>query len=76
LSIRRFGRRRLRRDDLLSLGTLSPEILEFPRVCRARAPEHPHFRRTGAGKSTLLGVLAEAIPGHRAHHHQSKTPPN
>ncbi len=29
LSIRRFGRRRLRRDDLLNLGTLSPEILEF-----------------------------------------------
>src|SRR5207244_12615494 len=29
LSIRRFGRRRLRRDDLLGLGTMSEDILEF-----------------------------------------------
>jgi pilus assembly protein CpaF len=62
LSIRRFGRRRLRRDDLLNVGTLSPEILEFL-VIAVRARKNILISGgTGAGKSTLLGVLAEAIP--------------
>ena len=62
ISIRRFGRRRLRRDDLLNLGTLSPEILEFL-VFAVRARRNILISGgTGAGKSTLLGVLAEAIP--------------
>ena len=62
LSIRRFGRRRLRRDDLLSVGTLSPAILEFL-VFAVRARKNILISGgTGAGKSTLLGVLAEAIP--------------
>ena len=62
ISIRRFGRRRLRRDDLLSIGTLSPEMLEFL-VIAVRARKNILISGgTGAGKSTLLGVLAEAIP--------------
>jgi pilus assembly protein CpaF len=62
LSIRRFGRRRLRRDDLLNIGTLSPEMLEFL-VIAVRARKNILISGgTGAGKSTLLGALAEAIP--------------
>ena len=62
ISIRRFGRRRLRRDDLLNLGTMSPEMLEFL-VIAVRARKNILISGgTGAGKSTLLGVLAEAIP--------------
>ena len=62
ISIRRFGRRRLRRDDLLTNGTLSPAILEFL-VIAVRARKNILVSGgTGAGKSTLLGVLAEAIP--------------
>jgi pilus assembly protein CpaF len=62
LSIRRFGHRRLRRDDLLNIGTLSPEILEFL-VIAVRARRNILVSGgTGAGKSTLLSVLAEAIP--------------
>ena len=62
LSIRRFGRQRLRRDDLLDLGTLSPEMLEFL-VIAVRARKNILISGgTGAGKSTLLGALAEAIP--------------
>jgi pilus assembly protein CpaF len=62
ISIRRFGRKRLRRDDLLTIGTLSPEILEFL-VMAVRARKNILISGgTGAGKSTLLGVLAEAIP--------------
>jgi pilus assembly protein CpaF len=62
LSIRRFGRRRLRRDDLLRLGMMSPEMNQFL--------DHAVLARrnilisggTGAGKSTFLGAMAEAIP--------------
>ena len=62
ISIRRFGRRRLRRDDLLTNGTLSPAILEFL-VIAVRARKNILISGgTGAGKSTFLGVLAEAIP--------------
>ena len=62
LSIRRFGRRRLRRDDLLNVGTLTPQILEFL-ILAVRARKNILVSGgTGAGKSTLLGVLAEAIP--------------
>jgi pilus assembly protein CpaF len=62
ISIRRFGRRRLRRDDLLGLGTLSPDILEFL-VFAVRARRNILISGgTGAGKSTLLGALAEGIP--------------
>src|SRR5688500_2893706 len=64
ISIRRFGRRRLRRDDLLNLGTISPEMLEFL-VIAVRARKNILISGgPGAGKSTLLGVLAEAIPDH------------
>ena len=62
ISIRRFGRRRLRRDDLLEIGTLSPDMLEFL-VLAVRARKNILISGgTGAGKSTLLGALGEAIP--------------
>ena len=62
ISIRRFGRRRLRRDDLLNIGTLSADILNFL-VIAVRARRNILISGgTGAGKSTLLGALAEAIP--------------
>src|SRR5439155_2300711 len=62
LSIRRFGRRRLRRDDLMRLGMLTHDMNLFL--------EHAGLARknvlisggTGAGKSTFLGALAEAVP--------------
>jgi len=61
ISIRRFGKKRLRRSDLVELGMMSPELMKFL--------EHAVHGRmnvllsggTGAGKSTLLGALAEAI---------------
>ncbi len=62
LSIRRFGRQRLRRDDILKIGTLSPQMMEFL-VIAVRARRNILISGgTGAGKSTLLGALAEAIP--------------
>jgi pilus assembly protein CpaF len=62
LSIRRFGRHRLRRDDLLKFGSLSPEVLEFLELAVRARKNIMISGGTGAGKSTLLGALAEAIP--------------
>ncbi len=62
LSIRRFGRQRLRRDDLMRLGMLSTDMntfLEFAVRCRKNILISGG---TGAGKSTFLGALSEAIP--------------
>jgi pilus assembly protein CpaF len=64
LSIRRFGRRRLRRDDLMELGMFSPamrELMEW--VVRGRK-NILISGGTGSGKSTFLGAIAEAIPHH------------
>ncbi len=61
LSIRRFGKRRLRRDDLLSFGTLSREMLTFLALAVRHRRNILISGGTGAGKSTLLGAMAEVI---------------
>jgi len=62
ISIRRFGRRRLRRADLRNLGMMSPEMLSFLDVAVRQRTNIVISGGTGAGKSTLLGALAEMIP--------------
>jgi pilus assembly protein CpaF len=62
ISIRRFGRRRLRRDDLLRIGSLSEDMLTFLAVAVKARKNILISGGTGAGKSTLLGALAEVIP--------------
>ncbi|MGC4085260.1 MAG: CpaF family protein [Vicinamibacterales bacterium] len=61
LSIRRFGRRRLRRDDLLSFGSLSREMAMFLAIAVRHRRNILISGGTGAGKSTLLGAMAEVI---------------
>jgi pilus assembly protein CpaF len=62
LSIRRFGRQRLRRTDLMRLGMFSMDIHDFlDAVVRGRK-NLLISGGTGSGKSTMLGALAEAIP--------------
>ena len=62
LSIRRFGRRRLRRDDLAELGMFSSQMRELMEwVVRGRK-NLLISGGTGSGKSTFLGAIAEAIP--------------
>lgn len=64
LSIRRFGRRRLRAEDLQRLGMFSPAMLQFlSLVVRARK-NILISGGTGSGKSTFLGAMAEAVPHH------------
>jgi len=61
LSIRRFGARRMRKDDLVRLGTLSPSLAAFLDVAVRGRQTVLISGGTGAGKSTLLGVLSESI---------------
>ena len=62
LSIRRFGRQRLRRDDLLQLGTISEDMIAFLELAVTARKNILISGGTGAGKSTFLGAIAEAIP--------------
>ena len=62
ISIRRFGRRRLRSDELVGLGEMSEHMLSFLKACVRGRQNILVSGGTGAGKSTLLGALAEAIP--------------
>jgi len=62
LSIRRFGRHRLRRSDLLQRRMFSPHIQTLlDAVVRGRK-NLLISGGTGSGKSTLLGAIAEVIP--------------
>ena len=62
LSIRRFGRTRIRRDDIVRLGSISAEMTTFLDYAVKARKNIIISGGTGAGKSTLLGALAEAIP--------------
>ena len=64
LSIRRFGKRRLRRDDLMELGMFSPKMKEFLQLVVRGRKNILIAGGTGSGKSTFLGAIAEAIPDH------------
>jgi len=64
ISIRRFGRQRLRREDLIRLGMFTREMLTFLENVVVARKNVLISGGTGAGKSTLLGALAEAIPEH------------
>lgn len=62
LSIRRFGRRRLRSDDLVKLGMLTSNMREFLRFAIRGRISIIVAGGTGSGKSTFLSAMAEAIP--------------
>jgi len=62
ISIRRFGRQRLHRDDLLRLNMWSPEMMRFMDFVVRQRKNVLIAGGTGAGKSTLLSALCEAIP--------------
>ena len=62
ISVRRFGRQRLRREDLLRLGMFSPDMMRFMDFVVRQRKNVLISGGTGAGKSTLLSSLCEAIP--------------
>ncbi|MBK7250365.1 MAG: Flp pilus assembly complex ATPase component TadA [Gammaproteobacteria bacterium] len=62
ITIRRFARRALTPEDLIGCGSLSPEMLEFLRVCVVQRRNLIVSGGTGTGKTTLLNVLSNLIP--------------
>jgi pilus assembly protein CpaF len=62
LSIRRFGARPLATDDLVRLGTLTPELLGVLRAMVLGRLNLLISGGTGSGKTTMLNCLSSFIP--------------
>ncbi|HKG63333.1 MAG TPA: CpaF family protein [Solirubrobacteraceae bacterium] len=63
VSIRKFSKQRLNPTDLVKLGTLSTETVEFVQLCVLAELNILVAGGTGSGKTTLLNALSTAIPG-------------
>jgi pilus assembly protein CpaF len=62
VTIRKFSKKRLDLDDMIRLGTLSDESVEFLRRCILAELNVLISGGTGTGKTTLLNALSSAIP--------------
>jgi pilus assembly protein CpaF len=62
VTIRKFSKRRLDPTDLVRLGTLSTETVEFIQRCVLAELNVLISGGTGSGKTTLLNALSTAIP--------------
>jgi pilus assembly protein CpaF len=62
VTIRKFSKRRLDPADLIRLGTLSTETVEFIQRCVLAELNILIAGGTGSGKTTLLNALSTAIP--------------
>ncbi|MBO8127965.1 MAG: CpaF family protein [Peptococcaceae bacterium] len=62
LTIRKFGEHSLKMEDLIKLGTLSPEMARFLEACVKARLNIIISGGTGSGKTTTLNVLSSFIP--------------
>jgi pilus assembly protein CpaF len=62
ITIRKFSRDPLTIDDLISFGTLTPDLVEFLAACVRGRLNIVISGGTGSGKTTLLNVLSGFIP--------------
>jgi pilus assembly protein CpaF len=62
MTIRRFGNERLALDDMVRIGTLTPETSDLLGRCVEARLNVLISGGTGAGKTTLLNALSAAIP--------------
>ncbi|SDT05815.1 pilus assembly protein CpaF [Friedmanniella luteola] len=62
LTIRKFAKDPFKVHDLISFGTLSPEMAELLRACVEARLNIIVSGGTGTGKTTLLNVLSSFIP--------------
>ena len=62
ITIRKFSRRRLTLEDMINLGTLNSESVEFLTRCVKAQLNMLISGGTGSGKTTLLNALSTAIP--------------
>jgi pilus assembly protein CpaF len=62
LTIRKFSKRKLTADDLVSFGALNPSMAHFLKVCVEARKNIIVSGGTGSGKTTLLNILSNFIP--------------
>ena len=62
LTIRKFQQKRFDLDELVRIGTLSRETVEFMKLCVEAELNVLISGGTGAGKTTLLNALSAAVP--------------
>jgi pilus assembly protein CpaF len=62
VTIRKFSKKRLMLNDLIRLGTLTTETVEFLQRCILAELNVLISGGTGSGKTTLLNALSTAIP--------------
>ncbi|HWE64248.1 MAG TPA: CpaF family protein [Chloroflexota bacterium] len=62
ITIRKFSRNPLTTDDLVSFGTVTPEMVTFLRAAVEAKLNLVVAGGTGSGKTTLLNVLSSFIP--------------
>src|SRR3954452_18672276 len=61
VTIRKFSKERLTLEDIVRLGTLTPEASEFLTLCQQAELNMIISGGTGTGKTTLLNALSTAI---------------
>ncbi len=64
LTIRKFSKKRMDMPELIRIGTLSTETVEFLQRCVLAELNILVSGGTGSGKTTLLNALSTAIPDH------------
>jgi len=62
LTIRRFGVRRLQSDDLVTLGAVTPPVMDFLRAAVEARLNCIISGGTGSGKTTFLNILSSFLP--------------
>jgi pilus assembly protein CpaF len=62
VTIRKFSRKRLTIEDLISFNSITPQIAEFLKACIVSRLNVVVSGGTGSGKTTLLNVLSSFIP--------------
>ena len=62
LTIRKFAKRKLTAQDLVSFDAISPAMAEFLQVCVEARKNVIVSGGTGSGKTTLLNILSNFIP--------------
>ena len=62
ITIRRFLKDKLTVEELINLGTLTPQIAEFLSICVRASLNIVVAGNTSSGKTTLLNILTHQIP--------------
>lgn len=62
ITIRKFSKKRLQFENLIEFGSISPDMVDFLKVCVVHRKNIIVSGGTGSGKTTLLNVLSNLIP--------------